>query len=223
MVFLAFWLIVYISLQDKESKKEMLHVSLLTSLLGLTEPVFVPEYWNPPTLFDLASKTGFDIESLLFSFAVGGLAVVLYEWISSAKHVAVSTMEKHHPRHKFHLFALFSTPVIFLILFFFTQLNPIYSTILALVGGGLATLYCRPDLLKKMFVSSLLFLILYFLFFESLVIVYPNFVENYWNLKAISGILIFGIPLEELLFALGLGFLWSSIFEHLKWRKLKIS
>jgi hypothetical protein len=28
----------------------------------------VPEYWRPPSLFDLALKNGFDIESLLFAF-----------------------------------------------------------------------------------------------------------------------------------------------------------
>lgn len=40
-------------------------------LLGFTEPLFVPAYWNPPTLFDLAQRTGFDIESLIFTFAIG--------------------------------------------------------------------------------------------------------------------------------------------------------
>lgn len=57
----------------------MMVVSLWTSLLGLTEPLFVPEYWAPPSLFDLASRTGFDIESFIFSFAIGGIAVVIYE------------------------------------------------------------------------------------------------------------------------------------------------
>jgi len=46
--------------------------SWLTALFGLTEPRFVPEYWNPPSLFDLAQCTGFDIESLIFCFGIGG-------------------------------------------------------------------------------------------------------------------------------------------------------
>lgn len=119
LILLIVWAIVYFSLKNKESKKEMFVVSLWTSLLGLTEPLFVPEYWAPPSLFDLALKTGFDIESLFFAFGVGGL-----------------------------------------------------------------------------------------------------YVENVWNLRAISGILIMGIPLEELMFAVGLGFLWSSVYEHIKWRKV---
>src|SRR3989344_3155343 len=89
LLLLVIWSIVYFSLRGKESKKEMLVVSLWTSLLGFTEPLFVPEYWSPPSLFDLAAKTGFDIESLLFSFGIGGLAVVVYEKIFSNQHIYV--------------------------------------------------------------------------------------------------------------------------------------
>ena len=87
--------------------------------------------------------------------------------------------------------------------------------------GGLFAWYCRPDLKKKMLASAFIFLILYFLYFLILIALSPGYVEQVWNLKAISGILILGIPLEELLFALSFGFLWSSIYEHITWKKLK--
>jgi len=44
--------------------------------------------------------------------------------------------------------------------------------------------------------------------------------EKVWNLKAISGILILSIPIEELLFALSFGFIWSNIYEHITRRKI---
>jgi hypothetical protein len=65
----AVWLAVY--LFRNEARKRMLWASLLTMPFGLTEPLFVPEYWNPPSLFDLARRTGFDIESLIFCFCIG--------------------------------------------------------------------------------------------------------------------------------------------------------
>jgi hypothetical protein len=65
-----------------ELRGEMLRVSAATSLLGLSEPIFVPEYWNPPSLFDLAARTGFDLESLVFCFAIGGIGAVLYNGIT---------------------------------------------------------------------------------------------------------------------------------------------
>jgi len=221
LILLVVWLIVYIFLKSKESKKEMFIVSLWTSLLGLTEPIYVPAYWNPPSLFNLAQTTGFDIESLIFTFAIGGLAVVIYEAIFKSRHQMMTEKEKHLPRHKYHIWALVSAPLIFSILYLATNLNPIYSTIIALIGGGLFTWYCRPDLKTKMIVSAFIFLFLYFLYFLVLIILYPGYVEIVWNLPALSGILIFGVPLEELLFALGVGFLWSSFYEHWKWQKLK--
>ena len=221
LILIGIWLVIYFALDTKDKKREMLVVSLWTSLLGFTEPFFVPEYWNPPSLFDLASKTGFDIESLLFAFGVGGLAVVAYEIIFRVKHRQINEKEKHHPRHRFHFLALLSAPIIFFLLFVFTDLNPIYSAFGALMGCGLATWYCRPDLKKKMFVSAFIFLILYFAYFLTLIAVYPGYVEKVWNLSAISGILVAGVPLEELMFAFGAGFLWSSVYEHIAWRMVK--
>ncbi len=221
LILLVIWAIIYFFLKNKESKREMLIVSLWTSLLGLTEPLFVPEYWNPPSLFNLAQKTGFDIESLLFTFGVGGIAAVIYEKIFRVEHERISVEERHKPRHRYHLFALLSAPIIFMLLYIFTNLNPIYSTFIALIGGGLATWYCRPDLKKKMFTSALIFTFLYFIYFLSLIAVYPNYVEKVWNLSALSKILILGIPIEELMFAFGLGFLWSSIYEHFTWKRIK--
>ena len=201
----------------------MLVVSLWTSVLGFSEVRFVPAYWNPPSLFDLGRRTGFDLESFLFSFGIGGLTVVIYEWIFPVRHHTLSEHEKRLPRHRFHVLALLSAPLIFLLLFFTTALNPIYITILSLTGGGLFAWYCRPDLLRKMTASAFLFLALYFIYFLTLVTVFPGYVHQVWNLTAISGILIFGIPLEELLFAFPLGFLWSGVYEHLKWQKLGVS
>ena len=74
-----------------------------------------------------------------------------------------------------------------------------------------------------MIVSAFLFLALYFVYFWTLIVIAPvGYVESVWNLVALSGILIIGIPLEELLFALSFGFIWSSIYEHLTWKKLKL-
>ena len=41
---------------------------VFTTPFGLTEPLFAPEYWAPPSLFDLAARAGFDIESLYDHF-----------------------------------------------------------------------------------------------------------------------------------------------------------
>mgnify|MGYP001606812509 CR=1 FL=1 len=90
------------------------------------------------------------------------------------------------------------------------------------MAGGFLTWYCRPDLKKKMIISAFIFSVIYFFFFAFTLGFFPNYVKEVWNLKAISGVLFLGVPLEELMFAFGLGFLWSSVYEHIKWYKLKV-
>ena len=76
-VFLIPWATLYLG--KPALRGVMWRASLATTLFGLTEPIFVPAYWNPPSLFELAQRTGFDIESLVFSFALGGIGTVLYD------------------------------------------------------------------------------------------------------------------------------------------------
>ncbi|NOZ77546.1 MAG: hypothetical protein GXO65_07850 [Euryarchaeota archaeon] len=199
----------------------MFWVSLFTMPFGLTEPLFVPEYWSPPSLFNLAERTGFDIESLIFCFAVGGIGSVLYEVFGKVGHARMDEVEIHSRRHRFHRLALASPVIVFLPLEVFTGLNPIYAASAAMFVGGVAAILCRPDLKKKIWMGGASFLILYFVFFLSYNLVFPGIVEEVWNLEAISGILVLGVPLEELMFAFSFGMMWSSVYEHLMWYRLK--
>lgn len=222
LILIGIWLVIYVVLGSPDKKREMLTVSLWTSLLGFTEPLFVPKYWAPPSLFNLALRTGFDIESLIFSFAIGGIAVVIYERIFRTVHEKIPIAAQHAPRHRYHLWAILSAPIIFSILALAIDINPIYTSAIALILGGIAIWYCRPDLKKKMITSAFLFLGLYFVYFLTLIAMYPGYVERVWQLSRISGILVAGVPPEELMFAFSFGFLWSSVYEHIKWRKIMV-
>ncbi|HZW61677.1 MAG TPA: lycopene cyclase domain-containing protein [Candidatus Babeliales bacterium] len=214
-MFLFIWGIIFFF--KKSLRREMLIISFFTMPFGLTEPLFVPEYWHPQSLFDLAQKTGFDIESLIFAFAIGGIASVFYNLIFNAKFKPLSEKEKKQKRHRWHWLILLSPPLIFLLLSLLTKLNPIYDGIIAFLSGSIAAIYCRSDLTKKIFVGGLLFFLLYFIFFSSLIMMFPDFVKTTWNLTILSGVLILGIPIEELLFAFSFGMLWSSLYEHYYW------
>lgn len=216
--FLLVWLLLF--LFRKDLRKEMWWVSLGTMPLGLTEPLFVPEYWNPPTLFHLAQSTGFDIESLIFCFSIGGVGTVIYKLIYKTQTTIVSESEKQHRRHRLHKFVLATPVIVFLLFALLTPLNHIYCAVIAMFIGALATLYCRPDLKYKIWIGGLLFLSFYAVFFFSLTWVLPDYVKHVWNLKALSGLMIFGVPIEEFLFAFSFGMLWSSLYEHVLWLKL---
>jgi hypothetical protein len=218
LILLALWGLVYFL--KKDSRKEMLKMSWITMPFGLTEFLFVPEYWHPPSLFDLAIKTGFDLESLIFSFEIGGIGTALYNLIFKRRYVEFPNTERSHSRHSVHVYMLFVPVVIFVALSLFTNLNHIYCGIFAMFLGGLSTLYCRPDLKKKIWIGGLLFMVLYFVYFGSILSFYPDYVEQYWNLENLTHILVLGIPIEELLFAFTFGMFWPGLYEHLYWKKL---
>ena len=84
----------------------MITMCIGTAPLGLFEPLFFPDYWFPPTLFRLGETTGFDIESLIFSFAVSGLFGVWGKYALKP----LADGEKTSRRHRYHK-CLLSMPV----------------------------------------------------------------------------------------------------------------
>ncbi len=197
----------------------MFWVSLFTMPFGLTEPLFVPAYWNPPSLFNLAATTHFDIESLIFSFAVGGLASVIYEAVFHVTHERLNGLKLKQETTFLHRLSLLSPLLIFLLLELPTRMNPIYAATAGLFAGGIATLACRPDLAKKVIAGGLMFAGFYFIFFASLSLITPQF-PSAWNSKDLTGIAVMNVPIEEILFAYSFGMLWSSAYEHIKGYRL---
>jgi len=213
--FLLPWTIVYIAFP--QHRKAMLWASLFTMPFGLTEPLFVPEYWSPPSLFDLAMTTGFDIESLIFCFGIGGLGAVLYNLITGQTPRSVPAEEKKHSLHRHHYKALLAPFVAFPAFYFFPW-NPIYPSIIAMITGAVANILCRPDLKSKTWIGGLLFLAYYSVFLIGLEWSAPGYIDRVWNMDALTGITILFMPLEELLFAISFGMYWSGVYEHITWR-----
>ena len=216
LAFGAVWLVLFILNPDKRGA--MWRTSAVTALFGVTEPLFIPRYWNPPSLFELAQRTGFDIESFIFAFAVGGIGMILYTTLTRHELMSVDNAHRNERRHRLHRIALFGPPIL-LVPGFVLPWNPIYPSLLALALGALAAVVCRPDLRKNTLLGGLLFLGLYASFMLGLRWFAPGYIEGVWNLPALSGVMIYGIPLEELLFGLTFGMYWSGVYEHLAWHR----
>jgi hypothetical protein len=213
--FLIPWMILW--LWFPQYRKLIAWASALTAPFGLTEPLFVPRYWNPPSLFYLAQRTGFDIESLIFSFAIGGIGVVLYDVVTRRRPARTGRGAFHGERHRYHGVALV-TPVIVFPALCLLPWNPIYAAIVAMFLGGIATVACRPDLGPNTTIGGGLFAVYYLIFMLGLERSAPGYIGRVWNLSDLSGVVIYGIPLEEILFGFTFGIYWSGIYEHLTWR-----
>lgn len=215
--FLAPWLTAYAAF--RQHRRAMWWASLFTTPFGLTEPLFVPEYWNPPSLFDLARSTGFDIESLIFCFGIGGIGAVLYNILTSRRSRAVPAGERQSSRHRLHLWALLAPFLAFPVLYPLPW-NPIYPAIVAMILGAIVAVLCRPDLAEKTWVGALLFLGYYTVFMLGLEWIAPGYIERVWNLVALSGLTVAGFPIEEFLFAAAFGAYWAGVYEHFTWQTL---
>lgn len=215
VAFLVVWLALFAALPRHRAR--MLVVGALTAPLGLSEPLFVPAYWNPPTLFDLAQRTGFDVESVLFSFALGGVASVLYPALTRGMPVPLAASQIHARGHRFHLLALLAPALVFAPLYLFVAWNPIYPAIVAIGAGALATMACRPDLARRTLTGGVLFLGLYVGLLMALRLAAPGYIERVWNLPALLPVRPLGMPIEELLFATACGMYWAGAYEHFAW------
>ena len=212
--FLVPWVIVYAAYP--RLRMIMRRTSAITALFGVTEPLFVPAYWNPPSLFDLAQRTRFDIESFIFSFAIGGIGVALYTALSGSFLVPVTINQRHEPLHRFHKLGLIAAPIAFVPLALLPW-NVIYAVIAALALGSVIAVRCRPHLARATLVGGALFLGLYTIFMLGLTWFAPGYIPQVWNLAALAGGLIAGIPTEELVFGAVFGMYWSSVYEHVTW------
>lgn len=214
--FLVPWIALYLA--QAAFRREMLQVSAATSLLGLTEPIFVPEYWNPPSLFELAQRTGFDLESLIFCFAIGGIGAFGCHALAKRELQPMPHDERHASRHRFHRLAL-AAPLLAFPPLYLLPWNPIYPGIVALAAGGAANALCRPDLARGTLLGGALFAAMYAAFMILLIVSAPGYVEQVWNLPALSGPRFGGIPLKELAFGFAFGMYWAGIYEHFAWRR----
>lgn len=199
-------------------RRTMVLASVLTLPFGLTEPLFIPQYWDPPSLFDLAQRTGFDIESVIFSFGIGGVGAVLMNVLTRRITAPIESADRAHSRHRLHRVALVSPFVMFLLLLP-AGWNPIYPGIVAMLVGAALSVWCRPDLRWHYLLGGLVFAVYYALFFVGLAVMAPpGYIAAVWNLQDLSGIRLGFMPLEELLFAIAFGGYWAGAYEHVAWR-----
>ena len=204
LILFIIWLTLFIYRKDLRHK--MLLMSCLIAPLGpLSEIFFTRDYWKP----ELFNGWQIGIEDLLFGFFAGGIASVFYEEILGKKYT-----KRHlagHPRWMlgFVIFS-FSSLILMNIIFGF---NSIYISVAGFLIIGAVIIAIRHDLARVAFLSGffagIMALILYIIFLY----LFPGVIERWWLLSNISGILILGIPFEELLWAFGWGMVVGPAYE----------
>jgi hypothetical protein len=207
LIFWAAWLVC--AGLGKAYRSEMRWGTLIAAPFALTSLLFIPQYWTPPSLFDLDQKIRVGIEDFLWAAAVGGIAAIVGEISLDERLGAI-----RKSRHKRHYAPFIVAVVVFLALRFGLHWKTMTSTILGLAVCALALAYLRHDLILLMLMSAASFTVLYFVLFLLVLAVYPEFVSRYYNLPNLLGVYVRGVPIEELLFAASGGAVWSVAYEY---------
>lgn len=216
LILFLFWLLIF--LKRKDLRREMLWASSWGMPLGFIDFFLVPAYWNPESLFGFIKKYGVGIESFIFLFAMAGIASVIYEFFWKEKPVKLV----HGGRS--HFWLLFFAPISFIILSILFPSMAVYNLMIVGAVGIIVTAYLRRDLWKQIFASAFIFSFLYLGVLVSVNFIFNGFVEHFYNLKNTWGILVLGIPLEEIGVAFFAGAFWSTIFEFTKvYRERKLT
>jgi hypothetical protein len=213
LIFDAAWLACYIFC--KSYRPRMIWGTVVSAPFALTSILFIPQYWTPPSLFNLDATMRVGIEDSLWAGAVGGIASVVGEAILEAK-FAARRMQKRE-RH----FAPFIVmTILFVILEYWHPGKTIYNMIIALAVGALVVLIVRPDLTLLMVVGAANFSVLYLILFVYFLLLYPNFIHDHYNVPNLLGIYVWKVPIEELLFAASGGAVWSVAYEYVQGYRL---
>jgi hypothetical protein len=209
LLFCAAWVACFVL--GKNYRAQILWGTLISAPLALTSILFIPQYWTPPSLFNLDQRFRVGIEDLIWAASVGGIGSVVGEIFLKEK--LSRSRSQQHKRH----YAPFAVMVaVFVILDFWHPGKTIYNTIIAFAICALVVCFLRRDLLPLMLTSAVVFTALYFALFLELLLLYPEFIKRYYNIPHLLGIYVLGVPIEELMFAASGGAVWSVAYEYIR-------
>lgn len=202
--------------------KRTRHEQIVMSIIGLVlapgaMAVAAIDYRNATST---AGSVG--IEDLLFAFCVFGIASVIYQFAlgKHTKKLRGARILLSHPATHWlaHLvIALGIWAVIALSLTVVLGLSSIQAVIVAGLLVGTYVIADRKDLMFDALLSGLFVAVLVFaaeqLFFVRL---FPDAAAQYWQSGNLSGLVLAGVPLEEILWAGVVGFAIGPLYEYMR-------
>ena len=213
LIVLGLWLFLF--LYRKDTRKEMITLSLIFGMAAIVSSyAYMQDWWKPLTIIE----TPIGIEDFLFGFAIGGISSVIYEHLSN-KRIKIKRA-KEQKRNLNFLFLISLSAAIFFFGFFLFKLNTFISTILAFIVPTLIIYAKRKDLIKDFILSGILTLFIAIVLYSILNLITPGFFDEFWLFQNIGRIIIFKIPLEEIVWFFLAGAFIGPLYEYWKEGKL---
>lgn len=194
--------VIFVYVTRKDLRKGIFQASLLYVPVGLfcNYFFFLQDWWHPITI----THTKMGIEDVLLSISNGGFAFILYptffkkqDTISKTLHIVKSSG------------ILILNLILLSILFWGFHLTSFYATTTCFIVTLLVSYVLQPKIIFPTLFTGCVMIAAYIPIYLFLIFVYPGFVANTWYLSKLSGILLIGIPLEDIIFY-SLGGMYAS-------------
>ena len=212
IIFLIPWTILFFF--RKDYRKEMIFMSFAIGIGSVVTAYlwWTIDWWRPETI----TNTRVGIEDFLMGFSNGGIAAVLYGAIYKkrlSKHI-----KKINDVGTFNICLI----LFFIIAFLFWGFNitSFWASTIAMIIAAIYTLYTRRDLFFNALASGILMTIVSLPFYHFLTLLFPDFIYRTWMFQHLSGIIIIGVPLEDLIFYFLFGFIIGPLYEYWQNKRL---
>lgn len=206
--------------------KRTRHEQIVMSVIGL---VLAPGAMAVASIdYRNAPATGIvGIEDLLFAFCVFGIASVIYQFAlgKHTKKLRGARILLSHPATHWLAHLVIALGIWAVVALSLTAVLGLSSIQAVIVGGLLVGTYViadRKDLLFDALLSGIFVAVLVFaaeqLFFVRL---FPEAAAQYWQDGNLSGIVLAGVPFEEILWAGVVGFAIGPLYEYMRDMRVK--
>ncbi|MCX6735612.1 MAG: lycopene cyclase domain-containing protein [Candidatus Parcubacteria bacterium] len=214
--FVFLWIVIFLLNKENYSRKKQIIVSSFFAIIGpISELAYFSDYWHPLSVW---SGNLFSVpillEDVLFGFAFGGIASVLFELLSKDK-VFVAVKQNYI---FFRIFITDMLPFAAFLLFWFIGINSIFATAFAALFGTAIIICQRKDLVKNALGSGFIVAATMFLCYEIVFTLTANqemLLVRGWFIHGTSfDVRFLGIPLTELFWGFAFGTFISPWYEY---------
>jgi hypothetical protein len=186
-------------------RKTILLSGLLSIPGSLTTFLFVPEYWDPVRLFDAV----LGIEDILFSFSTGMIA-----WTISSVFIRESLVPTAGRRMILRYAKVLGMGMVFIALMQLTTIVVMSQALIGIVCISAWLSWNRFRLLPAALKTGAAFALFYTGFLSFTLSKFPGLFSQ-WTHANLYGIVIIGIPIEEILWSFIFGTCWIMTMGYL--------
>ena len=203
LTLLVIFLLCYLA--GGKQRRPMLLSALLSAPFGFLSVHFVPVYWNPVRI----AEFGAGIEDIIFSFSNGGIV-----WFMVTLPVRNRLLVDIHTKRVLLRYGGCSVVGLSLgIIPLSLGYDPMHVSLAGISIMGIALLLLRREFWRLSVVGTVSFGLLYTIICIASFLLNPDFLRQ-WNLEALTGYIILGVPVEEIIWSIAFGAVWPLIAAY---------